>query len=122
MAGYFRMRVTCHVAAATVCALGLAAVASAQQSVPGAEGGRLLSPPTKPLSAWPQNAWPKTPPLSKPGETPAEPSAGWSAEDIEAARARCGELLKGLDLVVVAHAPVREGSQCGAPAPVQLVS
>ena len=117
MRGYFRMRVTCRVAAAAACALGLATVASAQQSVPGAEGGKLLSPAAKPHSAWP-----KAPPLSKPGETPAEPSAGWSADDIEAARARCSELLKGLDLVVIPHAPVREGSQCGAPAPVQLVS
>ena len=116
------MRVTCRVAAATVCALALAAVASAQQSVPGAEGDKLLSPAAKPQSAWPQSAWPKTPPLRKPGETAAEPSAGWSAEDIEAARARCSELLKGLDLVVIPHAPVREGSQCGAPAPVRLVS
>ena len=111
------MGVTCRVAAATVCALGLVAVASAQQSVPGAEGGNLLSSLAKP-----QSAWPKAPPLSKPRDAPVEPSAGWSAEDIEAARARCGELLKGLDLVVIPHAPVREGNQCGAPAPVQLVS
>jgi hypothetical protein len=115
--GYFRMRVTCRVAAATVCALALAAVAWAQQSVPPGEGGKLLSPAAKPLSAWP-----KMPPLSKPGDPPPEASAGWSAEEIEAARARCGELLKGLDLVVIPHAPVREGSECGAPAPVQLVS
>lgn len=101
------MHVICRVAAASVWALALTAVASAQQSVPPAK---------------PQSAWPKTPPLSRPGETPAQASAGWSAEDIEAARARCGELLKGLDLVVIPHAPMREGSHCGAPAPVQLVS
>ena len=99
------MRVTCRVAAAAVCALGLATVASAQQSVPGTKGASALA------GGKPQTAWPKTPPLSNPSETPVEPSAGWSAEDIEAARARCSELLKGLDLVVIPHAPVREGSR-----------
>jgi hypothetical protein len=100
-----------------MCALGLATVASAQQSVPGTEGGKQLS-----RVARPQTAWPKMLPMCIPSEMPVEPSEGWSAEDIEAARARCGELLKGLDLVVIPHAPVHEGSECGAPAPVQLVS
>jgi hypothetical protein len=46
----------------------------------------------------------------------------WSAQDIAAARARCGKLLEGLAVVVIPHEPVREGSECGTPAPVQLVS
>jgi hypothetical protein len=86
------MHVACRVAVATVCALAMLSVASAQQST------------------------------SKPGEGPPEPPAAWSAQDIDAARARCRELLKGLDLVVIPQAPMREGTECGTPAPVQLVS
>jgi hypothetical protein len=38
------------------------------------------------------------------------------------AQARCKALLKGLDVVVVPEAPLREGSECGTPAPMKLVS
>jgi hypothetical protein len=90
------MPAACRVAVATVralvCAFALAPVASAQQAPPPAEGGK--------------------PPLA----------AAWPAKDIEAARARCGKMLEGLDLEVLPHDPVREGSECGTPAPVQLVS
>jgi hypothetical protein len=58
---------------------------------------------------------------SSPAPETARPSA-WSAQDIAAARARCGALLKGLDVVVMPHEPMREGSDCGTPAPIQLVS
>jgi hypothetical protein len=57
-----------------------------------------------------------------PAEGGKPPAAAWPAKDIEAARARCGKMLEGLDLVVLPHDPVREGSECGTPAPVQLVS
>jgi hypothetical protein len=90
------MPAACRVAAAALCtlvgALAGAPVASAQQAPP--------------------------PPAADSGK----PAPAWSAQDIEAARARCGKLLAGLDLVVLPHDPVREGSECGAPAPVQLVS
>lgn len=111
------MHVSCRVAVAIVCALVMLPVASAQQSVPAAEGGKLPSAAARPLSPWP-----KTLPQSKPGEGPPEPPPAWSAQEVDAARARCGELLKGLDLVVIPQAPFREGGACGAPAPVQLVS
>ena len=81
------------------------------------EGGVVPPPVVKSLSAWP-----KLPPQSKPGETPPAASSGWSAAEIEKARARCAELLKGLDVVAIPQTPIREGSECGAPAPVQLVS
>ena len=42
----------------------------------------------------------------------------WSAQDIEAGRARCAVLLKGLDVVVEPATPWREGSECGTPAPM----
>ena len=38
------------------------------------------------------------------------------------AQARCAVLLKGLDVVAVPDGPVREGSECGAPAPMRLIS
>lgn len=49
-------------------------------------------------------------------------TGGWSAQDIQLAQARCAVLLKGLDVVAVPEGPLREGSECGAPAPMRLVS
>ena len=49
-------------------------------------------------------------------------SGGWSAQDIQLAQARCAVLLKGLDVVAVPEGPLREGSECGAPAPMRLIS
>src|SRR5262245_10612015 len=114
-------RALCVVAVA--CALAAGPVALAQQSVPAV--GKLASPtgeaggPASPV-ARPQTAWPRILLQSKPGEVPV-PEDAWTVEEIDQARARCGELLKGLDIAVVALAPMREG-ECGAPAPVQLIS
>lgn len=52
---------------------------------------------------------------------PAVQATGWSKEEIEAAKANCAALLKSVDAVTIPEAPVREGN-CGAPAPVRLVS
>jgi hypothetical protein len=46
----------------------------------------------------------------------------WSAHEIEMAQARCAILLKGLDVVAVHTAPWREGTECGTPAPMKLIS
>src|SRR5262245_22073310 len=46
----------------------------------------------------------------------------WSAQDIELAQARCAILLRGLEVVAVPATPWREGSECGTPAPMQLIS
>ena len=54
------------------------------------------------------------------GGRPAD--AGWSEQDIQLAQARCTVLLKGLDVVAVPDGPLREGSECGAPAPMRLIS
>lgn len=45
----------------------------------------------------------------------------WPQAEIEAAKANCAALLKSIDAVTIAEAPVREGG-CGTPAPVRLVS
>src|SRR5262249_31153546 len=52
----------------------------------------------------------------------AKASADWSPQDIQQAQARCAVLLKGLEIVAVPEAPLREGSECGTPAPMRLIS
>ena len=101
-------------AVAVLCALATP-VALVQQ--PAADAGKLPSPAPKS-----QSAWPKILPQSKPGEPPATASPAWSAHEIEQARTRCAQLLKGLDVVAIPHAPIREGAECGTPAPMQLIS
>ncbi|MFA5950512.1 MAG: extensin family protein [Hyphomicrobium sp.] len=53
----------------------------------------------------------KSPPVAK----------EWPAVDIELAKARCTQLLKGLDAVTTPEPSFRDGD-CGAPAPVRLLS
>jgi hypothetical protein len=64
--------------------------------------------------------WPKV----LPDKADAKPAvvAPWSQQEIEQAQARCAVLLKGLAVVAVPEAPIREGAQCGAAAPMKLVS
>jgi hypothetical protein len=73
-----------------------------------------------------------SPPPAKPAQRPkvlpdkADAKAAavepWSQQEIEQAQARCAVLLKGLAVVAVPEAPIREGAQCGAAAPMKLVS
>lgn len=60
--------------------------------------------------------------LSRTGSKSGTAAATWTAEDIEAAKARCATLLKGLDVVAMPEAPLREGGHCGTAAPMKLVS
>lgn len=102
---------------------------------------KVAAPRTKPATKAAEKsateADPKTPPANKtdakgePATTAAEPAKAepvkkpnpdeWPAEDVELARARCTQLLKGLDVVVVPEPPMRKGD-CGAHAPVRLIS
>jgi hypothetical protein len=59
---------------------------------------------------------------SAPAGATGQTSGGWSAQDVQLAQARCAVLLKGLDVVAVPEGPLREGSECGAPAPMRLLS
>jgi hypothetical protein len=61
------------------------------------------------------------PPKPEPGTAEAAPPDTWSKEEIEAAKASCAAILERVDAVTIPEAPVREGN-CGAPAPVRLVS
>jgi hypothetical protein len=56
------------------------------------------------------------------GAPAGQAPGSWSAQDIQLAQARCAVLLKGLDVVAVPDGPLREGSECGAPAPMRLIS
>jgi hypothetical protein len=112
------MDVTRWVAAAAVCALAITPAALAQQPAKGAEAANLPPPAAKY-----QGVWPKTlPQPGSAGQGPPPAPAQWSEQDIELARARCAVLLKGLDVVAVPSAPIREGRECGTAAPMQLVS
>jgi hypothetical protein len=53
-------------------------------------------------------------------DSPPAPPA-WKPEEIAAAQARCTAILKDIDAVSVPQPPLREG-QCGAPAPIRLIS
>ncbi len=86
-----------------------------------------------PVDVGPAVAGPQAPAAGKTGQFPrllpdkspadARPAAvAWSQQDLEAAQARCAVLLKGLDVVAVPEAPVREGPECGTPAPMKLLS
>jgi len=59
-------------------------------------------------------------PDAKDAKKPAELTE-WPAADIELAKARCTQLLKGLNIVTIPEPPFRKGA-CGTPAPVRVVS
>jgi len=65
--------------------------------------------------------WPRVVQDPKTSGAPAVAPSGWSAQDVEVARARCNVLLKGIDAVVLPVEPIKDGD-CGTAAPVQLVS
>jgi hypothetical protein len=59
-------------------------------------------------------------PADAAAKKPAIPTE-WPAVDVELAKARCTQLLKGVDAVSIPEAPFRKGD-CGAMAPVRLIS
>ena len=93
--------------------------------------GALAESPAPARAAVPTVVAP-SPPAVKPAQWPkvlpdkahAKPAvvAPWTQQEIEQAQARCAVLLKGLAVVAVPEAPIREGAQCGAAAPMKLVS
>ena len=74
----------------------------------------------------PPGAHPGTPGAKPDATNPGDPKkpaklTEWAPIDIELGRARCTQILKNLDAVTQPEAPFRDG-ECGAPAPVRLVS
>jgi hypothetical protein len=106
------MYVTRWATAAALCALVAAPNASAQQ-----DAGKLPAP-----AAAYKGIWPKASSQVKPPESPVSTASQWTQQDIDLATARCVAQLKGLDLVTMPEPAFREGSECGTPAPMKLVS
>jgi hypothetical protein len=104
--------------AAAFCVLA-ASAAFAQNVQPGTAGPATPgSAPLAPPLRGPE--WPR--PVDDKGlAAPADP-APWSPQEVEQALARCAVLLKGLNVVTVTGPPLREGTECGTPAPMRLIS
>ncbi|MET0431271.1 MAG: extensin family protein [Hyphomicrobium sp.] len=82
----------------------------------------------QPNAAAPAAATPepgKTPSTSadpaKPDAQAAKKPETWTDAEIADAKAHCTVVLNRIHAVAIAHAPIREG-ECGAPAPVELIS
>ena len=85
-----------------------------------------VSKSKKPVHQTPGAAEQSAPPV--PDKKDAKSAAGngaapgaWKPEEVAAAQARCTAILKDIDAVSVPQPPLREG-QCGAPAPIRLIS
>jgi hypothetical protein len=106
---------------------GWATAAFCVLATPGALAQKAAPPdPTSPSRAQPAaegqaRNWPRLLPDKSSAEPKPTPAA-WSREEIELAQARCTALLKNLDVVAVPETPLREGSECGTPAPMKLIS
>jgi hypothetical protein len=84
----------------------------------GAQAVQAQPATAAPAPAARMSEWPKL--LPKQGE--AKLPERWSEAEIADAQKSCVTLLKGLDLVAVGAPPILEGSECGAAAPVELIS
>jgi len=84
-------------------------------ATPGASAQK-AAPPEPAAKSWPR--------LLPDKEAAAEPAPAvvWSRAEIELAQARCSALLKSLAVVAVPEIPLREGAECGTPAPMKLIS
>ncbi len=103
-------------AVAALCALaGPGALAQTTAPVAGDSAAAGAQAPAPAATA----QWPR---LLPDKSQPTPPPATWSQQEVEAAQAHCAIVLKGLDVVAVPEAPLREGTECGAPAPMRLMS
>ena len=87
--------------------------AGAATAVPQTQAPVAVAPTAKNVQ------WPRVVPDKSAAEIPPQT---WSPQELELAHARCNALLQGLDVVAVSEAPLREGSECGTPAPMKLIS
>jgi len=101
--------------AAALCAFATSPIAVAQQAPLSGDAAKLPPPAAKY-----EHVWPKT--LPQGAETAPPMPAAWSKQEIELAQARCTAMLKGLDVVALPDMAIREGTECGTPAPMRLLS
>lgn len=111
------MHVTRWATAAVLCVFAMTSSTLAQQTAPSSDAANLPSSAAKY-----EHAWPKVLPHGNGGESSPSAQVEWSKQEVELAQARCTALLKGLDLVTLPDTPIREGTGCGTPAPMRLVS
>lgn len=112
------MRATGWATAAGICVLAIPGTWAQTLSVD--PGPPPSPPPTAHVNPPPQ--FRPALPARQPGLAEPSPGAAWSRQEIELAQARCAALLNGLDVVAVPETPIREGSECGTPAPMKLIS
>src|SRR5262245_30326935 len=118
--GYFLMSGKRLAVAAAFCALAVPG-AFAQKAAPVNADPATAGPQSPPFAAAPRiSSFPRLLPGKE--ETVPDGPLSWSPQELELAQARCAVLLKGVDAVTVPEAPMREGSECGTPAPVKLIS
>jgi hypothetical protein len=103
---------------------------AAKAAAPAASDPKAATPAgttlkTDPKAAAPAGVWPKTldeaKDEAKAKDTPVPVLTEWPAEDIAAAQALCKTILEKIDAVSIPEPPFRQG-ECGAPAPVRLIS
>ena len=115
-----RMR-TARVCEREVTALAAAATAPPATVTPANKSVAAAVAP--PLVKWaamtPEQRAEANTPVKK--STPYTVAVTWTEDQIAAARAECGKLLKSADIVTSNAEPVKEGA-CGAPAPVNVSS
>jgi len=80
----------------------------------------LFAAPATAQTATPTPHAAEPPALSSPPAATLPPP-GWSTAEVNAERARCAQLLRGVDVQFSQLPPLRE-HECGAPAPIELVS
>jgi len=69
----------------------------------------------------PDQSWPKLLSGAVKQSKPSVPLE-WTPQEIAHAQAHCKAVLKGLDVVAVPEAPIREAVECGTAAPMKLIS
>jgi hypothetical protein len=95
------------------------ATASAYAQAPSrATAPDIAAPPAAASTPNPTPQWPRTLADAK---APEGGVGEWTKLEIEEARAQCKVLLTGVEAVTLPADPIREGD-CGAPAPVELIS
>lgn len=80
--------------------------------------------PAEPAAKAADGAKPSDPKAEKPADAAAKKPkipTEWPAGEVELAKARCTQLLKGIDAVAIPEAPFRKGD-CGSMAPMRLIS
>ena len=90
--------------------------AAAAKAEPAAKSEPATKP--EPPNTARMSAWPKLAPAAEAKKVPER----WSEADIADAQKSCIALLKGLDIVAVGVTPILDGSECGAVAPIELIS